>query len=151
MFLKESSIIEQSDYIYESFLRLAWAGFQPWLKEHFPEECGIIDDTRILMKNMGIADIDQLKEEKIENDTSYKKMIAYFNEYLKHLHDSNGQLSSFWMSYVDMIEILLAFIRASRESNWEMHLSAVRSMLPCFFTYDSLNYSRYMSIYFSDM
>lgn len=50
-----------------------------------------------------------------------------------------------------MIQILLIFIRATRERNWELHLSAIHSMLPWFFAYDRVNYSRYLSIYWWEM
>ena len=40
----------------------------------------------------------------------------------------------FWTSYLEMVTILLLFIRATRESNWELHLAATRSMLPWFRT-----------------
>ena len=42
-------------------------------------------------------------------------------------------------------------IRVSRERNWELHLSCVRHMLPWGFSYDVINYARYMAAYYSDM
>lgn len=48
-------------------------------------------------------------------------------------------MSSFWMSYIDMIDIVLGLIRASRESNWLLHLAMIREMTPWFFAYNSKN------------
>ena len=50
-----------------------------------------------------------------------------------------------------MVEILLGLLRASREGNWELHLSCVRNMIPWCFSYDNINYARYLSVYLSQM
>ena len=58
----------------------------------------------------------------------------------------------FWMSYIDMVEdILIGLLRASCEGNWNLHLHAVRNMIPRCFAYDKLNYARYMSPYYAQM
>ena len=72
--------------------------------------------------------------------------------FLEHLRHNNGELSAFWMSYIDMVEdVLLGLLRASREGNWELHLHAIRNMIPWCFAYDKLNYARYLSPYFAQM
>lgn len=50
-----------------------------------------------------------------------------------------------------MIELLLHTIRASRVGKWELHLSCVYQMLPWCFSYNAINYARYMSAYYSNM
>ena len=45
------------------------------------------------------------------------------------------QLTSYWMSFVDMVEMLLGLIWASMEGNWLLHLSAIMSMIPWCFAY----------------
>jgi len=35
-----------------------------------------------------------------------------------------------WLTYMDMVEILLDFIRAERDGNWTLHLDAFAVMLP---------------------
>jgi hypothetical protein len=58
----------------------------------------------------------------------------------------------FWSSYIDMIEVLLSFIRATRTTNWSLHLSSVRWMLlPWFFAYDRINYAWYLTVYWLEM
>ena len=81
----------------------------------------------------------------------FQRFSDLFAEYTLHLRNTNGPLSEFWMSYIDMIELLLHMIRASREGNWELHLSCVCQMFPWRFSYDGINYARYMSAYYSDM
>ena len=50
-----------------------------------------------------------------------------------------------------MVYLLLSFITATRTTDWMLHLSAVRAMLPWYFAYDRINYSIYMSTYWLEM
>jgi hypothetical protein len=56
-----------------------------------------------------------------------------------------------WLNYIEMVQVLLIFLRATRENNWDQHLSAVRSMLPWFFVTDRVHYARYGSVYWLEM
>lgn len=58
---------------------------------------------------------------------------------------------SFWWGYIDMVTELLAFIRATRESDWDLHLRSLRHLLPWFFTYDHQNYACYGTLYYMEM
>ena len=60
-------------------------------------------------------------------------------------------LSQLWLSYVQMVSILLQFIRASRTGNWYLHMTSVRRMLPWMVAYDRPNYSRYGCLYWCQM
>ena len=55
-----------------------------------------------------------------------------FNTYVNEKASTNNTMAV-WLVYMEMVQTLLIFIRATRENNWELHLSAVRSMLPWFF------------------
>ena len=56
----------------------------------------------------------------------------------------------FWSTYIDMVA-LLQFVRATRECDWNMHLNAVRAMLPWFYAHDAQNYARYLPAYWTEM
>ena len=56
-----------------------------------------------------------------------------------------------WLNYIQMVEVLLMFLRATRENHWDLHLSAVRSMLPWFFATDRVHYARYGTVYWLEM
>ena len=49
------------------------------------------------------------------------------------------------------MQLLLTFIRATRTSDWKLHLSTLRSMIPWFFATDRINYSRYAPCYWLEM
>lgn len=55
---------------------------------------------------------------------------------------SASQTFAFWRTYQEMVHTLLSFIRATRTSNWELHLSSLEDMLPWMFAYDRTNYAR---------
>ena len=67
------------------------------------------------------------------------------------LRSANGDLSAFWMSYIDLVNLLLEFIRASREGNWPLHPHAVSMIIPWCFAYDRQNYARFLPVYLADM
>ena len=70
----------------------------------------------------------------------------------EHFHkQQESKTFQFWNSYIKMVEDLLCFIRATRDANWGLHLSSLRIMLPWFFSYDRINYSRYISAYWLEM
>lgn len=55
------------------------------------------------------------------------------------------------MSYIQLVDVLLALIRASRDGNWDLHLHAIREMIPWCFAYDKVNYARYLPAYYAQM
>ncbi len=60
------------------------------------------------------------------------QVMTLWNNFLEHLRHNNGELSAYWMSYIDMVEdVVLGLLRASREGNWSLHLNAIRVMIPC--------------------
>ena len=52
---------------------------------------------------------------------------------------------------MQMVNLLLQFIRASRSGNWFLHLAAVRHMLPRMVAYDRVNYTHSLALYWCEM
>ena len=50
---------------------------------------------------------------------------------------------------MNMVLLLLDYIRAKREGHWERHLSAVTEMIPYFFVTDHQNYAKWCSVWCS--
>ena len=57
----------------------------------------------------------------------------------------------FWEQYIEMVDILLQFIKAERSGNWDLYLSALAEMTPHFFAMDRPNYARWLPVYIADM
>ena len=60
-------------------------------------------------------------------------------------------MTLYWNPYLEMVDLILCFIRVSREGCWRLHLAAFRDMLPWFQAYDRTNYTRYSALYWSEM
>ena len=79
----------------------------------------------------------------------YAEFEESFHQFLEA--NKNRPTFQFWNSYLDMVEVLLLFLRGTREGNWDLHLASVRHMVPWIFAYDHINYSRYLPVYWLEM
>ena len=64
---------------------------------------------------------------------------------------SSNKTSAYWRLYIELVSLLLCFIRSTREGDWNLRLACVRDVLPWMFAYDRTNYSRYLPVYWCDM
>ena len=74
--------------------------------------------------------IEEVSEENMNdilNETPFVKGAELLIEYQQHLRNGNGTLSTFWMYYKDIVEVLFNMIRASKEGDWQLYLTAVRA------------------------
>ena len=138
-------------YLYEALMRLAWAEFLRRLESSDPNHriavASFLEQVDTLANNVKGESFGQLLKCPV-----LPQVMIMWREFLKHLRESNGELSVFWMSYVDMVEgIVLGLLRASREGDWDLHLHSIRMMIPWCFAYGKVNYSRYLTPYFAQM
>ena len=96
-------------------------------------------------------DLCQSRLNEVIQNESCARIFMLYNTYFEKLRKQSGQIASFWMSYIDIVIILLGLIRASREGNWQLHLNAIHSMIPWCFAYDRQNYARYLPIHYAQM
>ena len=71
--------------------------------------------------------------------------------YLDFLGNESGGLSTLWMSYINMVDVVLGFICAPWEGSRLFHLAMARAMLPWTFAIDKQNCGRYLSVYYTRM
>ena len=136
--------------MYEALMRLVWKGFIPWLQENHEDSKDVVNAVFNDLKKLQ----DEACGEEFEKQMAsplFTQLETLFVLYMDFLRVNNGKLSEFWISYLDMTEILLGLLHASREGNWELHLSSIRKMLPWCFAYDKINYARYLSSYLLEM
>ena len=55
------------------------------------------------------------------------------------------------MPYLELCELLLNLIYATRTGNWKLYLSCIGETLPWVFAYDCQNYARYLLPFLNDM
>lgn len=134
--------------VYESLMRLIWEQFVSQLNENEQEYVKVQN----FLSQLSNIDLNQKDIVSMLVTQDFKDLKAMWSQFLDHLRTSNGDLSAFWMSYVDMVEdIILGLLRASREGNWELHLNAIRALIPWDFAYDRTNYARYLPVYYAQM
>ena len=117
---------------YELLTRLAWKGFLSWLQSNHTDDVVHVDETLKTFSNL-CKDVSQVSLKQVFQNMSCARIMYMFEVYLEFLRVGNGSLSTFWLSYLDMVEILLGLLRASREGHWMLHLASIRAMIPwCF-------------------
>lgn len=138
-------------YIYEALMRLIWKQFIKWLTADNADK---VRELRVLLSKVNDM-VDEAEPEQCEsilNSDCFKEIYPLWMQYLQYLRSENGPLSCFWMSYIDIVgDILLGLIRASREGNWQLHLQAIRKMIPWCFAYDKISYATYLPVYYAQM
>ena len=141
----------------EALFRLMWNEFTQWLEENkqfdqlliqsrqqrFAQSC---EECLLALENEHEL-VEQRMKEMICDNRELMKMFEEFKEESR----KKSHLFAFWNEYIDMVMILLQFIKAERTGNWEFHLSATAAMLPHFYAMDRQNYSRWIPVYIADM
>ena len=75
------------------------------------------------------------------NNPPDHELIKAFHQHVIH-KSAESAVYAFWNSYITMVGVSLSFIRATRTADFNLHLASLRAMLPWFFAYDRVNYSR---------
>ena len=127
-----------------------WAQFLIWTENDQESH-----STAVLFFEQVISmasDLNQRSFNKLFISELLPKLMAKWNSFLHHLHCDNGELSAYWMSYIDLVEnVILGLLCGSREGNWNLYLIAIRSLIPWCFAYDKVNYARYLTVYYAEM
>ncbi|KAK3746863.1 hypothetical protein QZH41_000037 [Actinostola sp. cb2023] len=130
----------------EALLRLQWEAFCSWVTE---EERANSDQLNAIINTYKSASSSG------ERTDAYLMLCNTTN----HVHTlltqfkqaASSKVFKFWDSYIDLVLLLLKFIRAEREGDWRLHLEATTEMIPHFFAMDRMNYSRWLPVYIMDM
>ena len=62
----------------------------------------------------------------ILDSNRFEEFLLSFDLFIQTWESS--PTSAYWNSYLDMVEVLLLFLRGTREGNWNLHLASVRRM-----------------------
>ena len=128
--------------MYEALHRLRW-------------QCFLETITEMELEN--VETIMSALKEKFPKQNHKEVVLSQQFSSLCHKYDSfiaskeECPTFRFWSSYLEMVEVLLLFVRATRQGDWLLHLSAVRSMCPWLFVTSRINYARYLPIYYLEM
>ena len=135
--------IRSHKLVYESMQQLRLKAFRDTLSNDESEKLDAIAISLLESVGKDIPDI-------CCNNSEFIKWKEAYNSFVEKSCAENPTFA-FWSTYIDMVQLLLTFIRATRTSDWKLHLSALRSMIPWFFATDRINYSRYAPCYWLEM
>ena len=97
--------------MYEACMKILWEGLISSYSSASYKD--VIDRAENIIETNG--------DPSIFNDAvsspSLESLNNEFRQYLDTLRHGNNSLSAFWMSYIDLVELLLNFLRASREGD----------------------------------
>ncbi len=74
-----------------------------------------------------------------------------FQEKQEEFDNSLTKQAKFLRNFMKMFESLLLFIRATRQNNWELHLTSLNALVMYFFAQDLQNYAKMAPVYLSEM
>lgn len=105
-------------------------------------------------KELDEACAQENKEEIAKTNTRMKDTISSLNILEKmaafdEAHDN--PMFKVMRQYMRMVTEMLAFIRAVRTGDWELHLKALATFTRYFFAHDMLNYAHMIPIYLAEM
>ena len=104
-------------YMYEALLHLTWDEFMSWIQEYHPDQVASIEAGLEIVRDLHDDLCQAVFEETMQND-QLQHVLQKFTNFLDFLRNKNGPLSAFWMSYINMVSVLLGLIQSSREGNW---------------------------------
>ena len=133
---------------YETLMRLAWSGCEEWQEANHAEAFPKYNDTIRVMYNV-CQNACRATHDAAMADESCQMIIDLCLTYLNVVRHEEGQLAAFWMTEVDMVDILHGLLRADRDGDCLLHLSCIRNMIPWSFALDKINYARYRPVYYA--
>ena len=132
---------------YEAMMRLLINAFESSMSE---DQKVILDSktaaTEELKLNLGPEKGTAL----LESD-DIQRWYELFRCFVESMTNNGSDLSKFWLSYLELCELLLNLIFATRSGNWKLYLACIEEVIPWTFAYDRQNYARYLIPFLNDM
>ena len=125
--------------MFEALFRMVLRSFETFLAKK--------DDTLTILSSVPeILDLSRQTKFAPEAFTALKQkaqlkiLFEAFNDFTA---SCKIPMAKFWLSYIDVVSMLMKFIRSTKEGNWCLHLESIRLMLLHMLAYDRVNYSRF--------
>ncbi|CAH3184172.1 unnamed protein product, partial [Porites lobata] len=130
--------------VLEALLRLRWQAFGAWMEAEDVELPTVYQRQCLSLINCCQRESNDVAFLKTSFGLLCDKLPQLLQIFARFCTEASQQskLFHFWNMYVDIVLLLLRFIRAEREGSWKLHLKAVAEMVPYFFSMDRIKYSR---------
>ena len=132
--------------VLEALLRLQWQAFGAWMEAEDVELPTVYQRQCLSLINCCQRESNDVASLKTSFGLLCDKLPQLQQLFARFCTEASQQskLFQFWNMYIDIVLLLLRFIRAEKEGSWKLHLKAVAEMVPYFFSMDRINYSRYV-------
>ena len=87
--------------------------------------------------------MDAAQFEALKSESSFEQLFSSYLNLRINPGSSNFSLQRFWLSYLEMMKLLLSLINFVRLGKWDLLLECISSIIPFTFAYDHINYGRY--------
>ena len=117
-----------------------------WKKLEAPKQWMMATDREDPLGNLDLSDRHANEELTQAADVLVAQMQLFDSA-----SPEDSQVLKFWNIYLRTAQTLLSLIRAEKSGIWSLYIESLTSMLPMFYAYDRVNYSRWLPIYICDM
>ena len=133
--------------MYEALSRLLYENFEAWMAEKNPD---VLSQSREVLEDLKL-NTSQEKFDAVKKEGVVKELYEFYLKYLVLIEKEGSDLQRFWLTYLQLCELLLNLIFATRVGDWELYLSCVEEVIPWAFAYDRQKYARYLLPFLDDM
>ena len=135
--------------VMEALLRLLWRKFESWLSELQGDGASLVSENlRQLLDNLRQGSFSPQQFGELQERLEFKALLRVFTIFCEALPSPTAR---FWLSYIDMVQLLMNYIRSLRLADWKVYLWCIRQMLPWVFAYGRTHNSRFLSLHWCEM
>ena len=98
-----------------------------------------------------VTTFDEKLYEELSQSEEFQTVLHHYLDLKIEWKNSDFTLPRFWLSFIEMVDLLLNIIFACRAGKWELLLECIRGVIPYAFPYDHVNYARYLTVMLGDM
>ena len=129
--------------MYEALLSI----FLENMEEYYENDLwniSFIQDGKAALEELAKDPCDETYQQ-FSNSKDFKSYYHLFLDYKTKMRSDGSQLTQFWITFLDMVEVLLNTVYATRAGRWVLLLESYRDIIPYTFAYDHLNYAKYLT------
>ena len=89
--------------------------------------------------------------ESVINSAEFQRYHADYQRFINDLKCENSSLTTFWLSYIDLVSLIFDVIYSTRVGDWNLFVESIRNLTVWAFAYDRYNYSRYLLVFLGDI
>ena len=104
-------------------------------------------------QQVGLPDAEiLLKIARDSDEKVFQDLLKTVGDRLEDLRtDKSSPMNQFYSTYLNMVLLLLNYIRAVRLGDWLLHLKTLQEFFPFFFTFNRSSYACFVPVYISMM